>query len=61
MRRSRIATVGFQLDLLGRVRSVTSSPGDLDPVLREDVRDRLDDRGMIVRDEHGRDNYPVGR
>ena len=48
-----------QLDLLDRVVAVAGPSGDLDPVLREDVGDRLDDRGMIVGHEHRGDSGPV--
>ena len=42
-----------QLDLLDRVVAVAGTTGDLDPVLGEHVGDRLDDRRMVVGDEHG--------
>jgi hypothetical protein len=46
--------VGFRrLDLLQRLPAVACSAGDLDPVLVEDVRDRLHDRWMVVGHEAG--------
>ena len=54
MRRSTTATSGLRVSIFASASSPsTGAPDDLDPVVFERVADRLDHRGMVVRNETG--------